>query len=99
MLSLTGSELEFDNSYGNEPDIAYMGADIYAIAYRGPNNDGWLKTVSIDAAGALTYTGNSLEFDPADCYEPSIVQIDYDTAAIFYRGPVNQGTLVSVGFQ
>jgi prepilin-type N-terminal cleavage/methylation domain-containing protein len=98
-LALTGSELEFDNNNGYEPDMAHMGSDIYAIAYRGPGDDGWLKTVSIDAAGIITYTGNSLEFDPVNCYEPSLVQIDYNTVGIFYRGPGNRGTLVTVGFE
>ena len=98
-LALTGSELEFDNNNSYEPDMVHMGGAIYAIAYRGPGNDGWLRTVSIDTAGTLTYTGNSLEFDAANCYEPSLVQIDYNTAGIFYRGPGNRGTLVTIGFQ
>lgn len=98
-LALTGSELEFDNNNGREPDMVHMGGAIYAVAYRGPDDDGWLKTVSIDAAGTITYTGNSFEFDAANCYEPSLVQIDYDTVGIFYRGSGNRGTLVTIGFQ
>jgi prepilin-type N-terminal cleavage/methylation domain-containing protein len=106
MLSLTGSELEFDNNYGNEPDMVYMGADIYAVAYRGPGDNGRLKTISIDPAGSITEVSSLTASPPPNdfyynnnCYEPSIVRVDHDTAAIFYRGQSNQGTLVTVGFQ
>ncbi len=39
--------LEFDTSYGREPNLIHISGDVYAIAYRGPGNDGFLKTVSI----------------------------------------------------
>jgi hypothetical protein len=40
--------LEFDTSDGFEPDIIHVSGDFYAIAYRGINNDGFLKTVEIN---------------------------------------------------
>ncbi len=103
-LSLTGSLLEFDASNSYEPDMVHMGADIYAIAYADPRGNGrrfgQLLTVSIDTDGAIgSSVIDSLRFEGTDCHEPSIVQVDGDTAAIFYRGPNNLGTLVTIGFQ
>ncbi|MBW2602189.1 MAG: hypothetical protein JRD47_09775, partial [Deltaproteobacteria bacterium] len=40
--------LEFDTSSGYEPDIIHVDGNVYAIAYRGPSDDGYLKTVEIN---------------------------------------------------
>jgi hypothetical protein len=89
--------LEFDNANGYEPCIIYVSGNIYAIAYRGSANDGFLKTVSIDASG---YIGNSaidtLEFDNSNGYEPSIINVSGNVYAIAYRGPGNDGFLKTV---
>lgn len=160
-----GGSLEFDVSNGYEPIIHTVNSSILAVAYRGNNADCWLRTISIDSAGAVALTGSSLEVDPVDgyepdmmhiggdifaityraqrtistgcnrqttlqegwistvgiasngiisstvidtleppfesntCYEPSIIAVDIDTAAIFYRGTDNRGTIVTIGFQ
>jgi len=39
---------EFDTSYGGEPDMVNVGSDIFAIAYRGPGNDGFLRSLTIE---------------------------------------------------
>jgi hypothetical protein len=89
--------LEFDNSNGYEPSIINVSGNVYAIAYRGPGNDGFLKTVSIDASGHI---GNSaidtLEFDNSNGYEPSIINVSGNIYAIAYRGPGNDGFLKTV---
>jgi len=89
--------LEFDTSTCYYPNITYVSGDIYAIAYRGPSNDGFLKTVSIAPNGDI---GNSvidtLEFDTSDCYEPDIIQVAGIYFAIAYRGPSNDGFLKTV---
>lgn len=103
-LSLTGSSLEFDTTEGYEPDMIHMGSDIYAIAYRVPSGRfrmrGWVSTVNIDSDGTIgSGVLDTLRLENHDFYEPSMVRVDSDTAAIFHRGDNNVGTLVTVGFE
>jgi hypothetical protein len=89
--------LEFDTADGYEPRIIYVSGNVYAIAYRGPSNDGFIKTISIAANGDI---GNSvidtLEFDTSNGYEPSIIYVSGNVYAIAYRGPDNDGFLKTV---
>jgi hypothetical protein len=89
---------EFDTSDGREPAAIYVAGDTYAVAYRGPASDGFLKTLSIaaagDIAGAVTDT---LEFDTGDGYWPDIVNISAGVFAIAYRGPSSRGYIKTVG--
>jgi hypothetical protein len=89
--------LEFDTSDCSEPSIIHVSGDIYAIAYRGPGSDGFLKTMTIAANGAI---GNSvidtLEFDTSNCYEPDITYVSGIYFAIAYRGQGDDGFLKTV---
>jgi hypothetical protein len=88
---------EFDGSDGREPSIVRVADDVVAIAYRGPNDDGWLKTYEVDASGSITNTAiDSLEFDTGDGREPSIAHVLGEIYAIAYRGPGDDGWLKSV---
>ncbi|KKL72811.1 hypothetical protein LCGC14_2081200, partial [marine sediment metagenome] len=81
--------LEFDTDTGLTPHMVHVSGDVYAVAYRGPDNDGWVCTFTVDSAGAI---GNSvidtLEFEtdlPALFHaQPKIRNISGDTFAIIY---------------
>lgn len=89
--------LEFEDSYCSTPDMLGISGDIYGIAYRGPSNDGFLKTVQIDAAGEITMAVVvTYEFDTSQVYEPDLVHVSGDTYACAYRGPANHGVLKTV---
>lgn len=89
--------LEFDPGTCYFPNIAHVSGNIYAIAYRGPGNDGFLKTVSIAANGDIGASViDTLEFDPSDCYEPDIVFVSGNYYAIAYRGTGADGFLKTV---
>ncbi len=89
--------LEFDASDCYYPDILHISGDIYAIAYRGSGNDGFLKTVEIAADGAITDAViDTLEFDASDCYYPDILHISGDIYAIAYQGTGSDGFLKTV---
>jgi hypothetical protein len=89
--------LEYDTSNGYEPSLIHVSGDIYAIAYRGSNSRGYLKTVTIAANGNI---GNSvidtLTFDSSACYEPDIIHVSGIYYVIAYRGPSNRGYLKTV---
>jgi len=79
--------LEFDTSNGREPDIIHIAGDIYAIAYRGNNKDGYLKTVEIASDGEISNTAvDTFEFNPYECYFPDITHIAGDIYALAYAG-------------
>jgi hypothetical protein len=88
--------LEFDTSDGFDPAIVEVDSDTYAIAYRGPSNDGWLATVDIASDGTLSGVIDTLEFDTVSADTPSIVALDSDTFAIAYEGDADDGFVTTV---
>jgi len=89
--------LEFDGVNCLDPAIINVGGDIYAIAYRGPDNDGWLKTVEIAPNGAITDAViDSLEFDGVFCNVPKLIKIADNVIAIAFEGETNHGWLKTI---
>ena len=89
--------LEFETNYAYNADIVHVAGDFYAIAYRGPGNDGWLKTVEIQTDGQITNAViDSLEFNTSNGLDPAIINISGDVFAIAYSGPGNDGWLETV---
>jgi hypothetical protein len=79
--------LEFDDGNGREPDIIYVSGDIYAVAYRGNNRDGHLKTIEIASDGEITNeVVDAFEFNRYECNFPSLCHISGDVFAIAYDG-------------
>ncbi|MDH7506667.1 MAG: type IV pilin N-terminal domain-containing protein [Candidatus Thermoplasmatota archaeon] len=89
--------LEFENVACYEPNITYIGGSVYAIVYRGPDNDGFVVTVEISDTGQITDNIIDIfEFDTSNCYRPKIIQIAGSFYAISYTGPSNRGYLKTV---
>jgi hypothetical protein len=89
--------LEFDTSNGYFPDIVRVSGEVFAIAYQGPGNDGFLKTVQIAADGVINKTViDTLEFDYQDGREPDMIHVAGDIYAIAYRGKNNDGYIITV---
>lgn len=91
-ISLTGGDLIFDSGVGFYPDIIHIASDVYAIAYTGPDGDGWLRTVTISANGlTITLLAGNLEFDTDRGFWPSIIHVINDVYAIAYTGGDDDG--------
>lgn len=89
--------LEFDNSNGKEPDLVHVSGDIYAITYKGNQNDGYVTTVEINSDGTIENSIiDSLEFDNTDCNYPEIIQVAGAVFAIAYESNGNQGYITTV---
>jgi len=89
--------LEFDTSSGYSPNIINIKLDVYAIAYEGINNNGFIKTVEIEDDGQITDSIiDTLEFGVSRCYYPNIIHINGDVYAIVYRGWDDDGFLATV---
>jgi len=84
--------LEFDISQANDTWFCQVSGTIYAVVYRGPGDDGYIKTFSIDSAGNIgAAVIDSLEFDPTNCFDPSICKARSYLFAVAYRGVNNDG--------
>jgi len=89
--------LEFDTDNGVAPDLIHVSGNIYAIAYQGNRDDGFLKTVEILSSGAITDTVvDTLEFDIAYGLIPDIIHVSGDIYAIAYQGKFSNGHLTTV---
>jgi len=94
--SVQGS-LEFDPTQGEGPSIVHVSGNVSAIAYAGPDLDGWIKTVTISADGAtIALAGGSLEFDATDCADPRLIHIGGAVYAIAYEAYGYDGTVVTI---
>ncbi len=85
--------LQYETGTSYLPTAIMVSANVCAVAYNGPTNQGWVKTMSIDASGNISNsTIGSLNFDTT-CYEPSIVNVSGNIYAVAYRGASNKGYL------
>jgi len=90
--------LEFDNSRCFEPNIIHISGNYYAVSYRGPDDDGFVKTIEISAAtGQITNAPiDTLEFEENYCVEPNMIQVSGSVYVIAYRGPGDDGYVKTV---
>ncbi len=80
------ASLEHDIAYASANSLFQVDADTFALAYRGPDNDGFIKTFTIPADGSSITEVFSLEHDPVSANGNSLVQVDSDTIALAYSG-------------
>jgi hypothetical protein len=77
--------LEFEAGAATYPKILHVVGDVFAIAYTGPDSDGWIKTVSIDSAGAVSNAVlGSLKFEAGAANNIDFIKIDSNTFAVVY---------------
>jgi hypothetical protein len=69
---------------------------MYAIAYRGNSNKGYIVTVPISSVGVISAVKNTFTLDNSACYEPDIIYVTGNYYAIAYRGGSNVGYLKTV---
>jgi len=74
----------FDATKGAYPGIAQVSGDLFCVAYRGPDDDGWARSVNITAAGVISEpASNTLEFNSTEanycqvCTRGSVLCIAY----------------------
>jgi hypothetical protein len=88
---------EYDTDKGKYPSIIHITGDIYAIAYSGDGDDGYLKTVEINPSGTITQSViDVLIFDIDKGLYPKITQISGNVYCIAYTGDGDDGTLKTV---
>ena len=91
--------LEYDTIAGFTPDIANVSEDVFVIAYRGADTDGFLKTVDIMKDGTIGSVIDTLEYDTELSRDPDIIKVSQNVFAIVYRGPSVDGFLKTVDIE
>jgi len=86
----------FDAVQCLEVDIIHVSGNVYAIAYRGDDEDGFLKTISILSDGSINPVIDTLEFDTSQAIAPDIIHVSGDIYAIVYCGQDDDGFLKTV---
>ncbi len=89
------ASLEHDAVAGKEQSLIQVDADTYVLAYKGLDNDGYIKTFTISADGVTITEVTSLEHDIIQGGDNSIVKIDSDTYAVAYKGDLNKGFITT----
>lgn len=85
----TGTMVQYDPVIGFEPCLIHMDNDVYALAYRGLLNRGVLKTFIISPTGAVAYTGQTVQFETGEGYEPNLMKISDTVCAVIYRHKID----------
>jgi len=88
--------LEFDIVYGTSPRAVPVGENVWAIAYTGPDNDGWLRTIGIANDGTITGQVDFHEYDTDRGSYSDIIHIYRNVYAVAYLGPGLDGWLKTI---
>ncbi|MBA7478661.1 hypothetical protein ES707_14089 [subsurface metagenome] len=92
--------MEFDAAECDYTNSISLGGNLVVVAYQGPDVDGWLKTIEISDAGAITDPPLSIfEFDDDQGTAPSMIRIAGDVYAIAYTGGASHGWLKTIGIE
>lgn len=85
-------------STGARLHLLRISATIVCVTYCGPGFDGFMKTIEIDAAGAITDpVMSTLEFDTAGGTDCMLIHISDNVYAVFYRNYDGYGTIKTPG--
>jgi len=90
------STLEFNTSCCIHPAIIHAGGDVYAVAYKGDSNDGFITTMPINSSGIIGAAIQTLEFDPIFGDFPDMIHISGEVYAIVYHGDSKDGIVKTI---
>ncbi len=86
--------LEFD-AVARDPDIINVAGTMFAVAYEGPGQDGWVASFNIAAGGAIdNAVTDTLEYDTTQGMLARILNVSGDVFVISYSGQSPNGIAV-----
>jgi len=88
---------EFAPLIGLTPDLIHVDGTVYAVAYRGVDDDGFISTFDIAADGDIAAALiDTLEFNDTGCFNPIIINIYSDIFAISYQTTDSDGAITTL---
>jgi hypothetical protein len=86
--------LVFESGQGTQTSFVQVAASVFAVAYRGPADDGFVKTFGIDVSGNIGAAEiDFLEFETSDISDPDIIHVTGNIYAIALTDSTNRGKL------
>ncbi len=97
-IGATIDTLEFETvSIADNVYPLHLGGNFYAVTYQGPDNDGWIKTMSIDSSGNIgAAVIDSYEFETTYGLPRAFINISGTVRAITYRDVDSDGWLLTL---
>tara|TARA_B100000131_G_scaffold323057_1_gene379530 strand:+ start:4676 stop:6424 length:1749 start_codon:yes stop_codon:yes gene_type:complete len=85
------TQLEHQTSDAKYNSLVQVDSDTYALAYAGPNDDGFITTFTVSSNGSSISEVTTLEHNTNQGTYNSLVQVDSDTYALAYAGDGDDG--------
>ena len=100
-IGATLSTLEYDTSESRDASLVHVGGDLYAVAYSGPDGDGFAKSFLVSASGVLSIVLATLEFDTVQASGVNIASVvdSVDGYVVAYRGVSGDGFVKTLGIR
>ena len=89
------SELEHETSKADFNSLEKVDSDTYALAYSGPDDDGFITTFTVASNGSSITEVATVEHNTSDASFNSLIQVDSDTYVLAYSGTGEDGFIAT----
>ena len=88
-------QLEHQTSHAEYNSLVQVDSDTYALAYSGPNDDGFITTFTVPSNGSSITEVATVEHNTSDASYNSLIQVDSDTYVLGYTGSSEDGFIAT----
>ena len=88
-------QLEHQTSHAEYNSLVQVDSDTYALAYSGPDDDGFITTFTVPSDGSSITEVTTVEHNTSDASYNSLIQVDSDTYVLAYSGPNEDGFIAT----
>ncbi len=88
-------QLEHQNSHAEYNSLVQVDSDTYALAYSGPDDDGFITTFTVPTNGSSIVEVATIEHNTSDASYNSLIQVDSDTYVLAYSGTNEDGFIAT----
>ena len=88
-------QLEHQTSHAEYNSLVQVDSDTYALAYSGPDDDGFITTFTVPSNGSSITEVATIEHNTSDASYNSLIQVDSDTYLLAYSGTNEDGFIAT----
>ena len=88
-------QLEHQTSHAEHNSLVQVDSDTYALAYSGPDDDGFVTTFTVASDGSSITKVATIEHNTSDASFNSLIQVDSDTYVLGYTGSGEDGFIAT----